>query len=120
MAFRTSKGSINHQTEEEMKTIEEAASEHANSITVQSSFYHIRKESFLEGVEYIKSLPLADRLTSEEKRELRCRYNTNKCVIRDHRKLTGDKAQTRATARIKLLENLFGTAMFEENNSSSN
>lgn len=51
---------------------------------------------------------LWSRLTDEEKREMQCRYHTNKCVLRDHRKRTGDKAQSKAVARMKLLENLFG------------
>lgn len=51
---------------------------------------------------------LWSRLTDDEKREMQCRYHTNECVLRDHKRRTGDKAQTRATARMKLLENLFG------------
>lgn len=51
---------------------------------------------------------LWSRLTDNEKRKMQCCYHTNECVLRDHRKRTGDKAQTRATARMKLLENLFG------------
>lgn len=59
---------------------------------------------------------LWNRLTDEEKRELRCRYHTNECVISNHRKLTGDKAQTRAVARMRLLENLFGKENLKTNN----
>lgn len=51
---------------------------------------------------------LWSRLTDDEKREMQCRYHTNECVLRDHRKRTGDKAQSKAVARMKLLENLFG------------
>ncbi len=51
---------------------------------------------------------LWSRLTDEEKREMQCHYHTNKCVLRDHKKRTGDKAQSKAVARMKLLENLFG------------
>lgn len=51
---------------------------------------------------------LWSRLTDEEKREMQCRYHTNECVLRDHRKRTGDKAQSKAVARMKLLETLFG------------
>ena len=51
---------------------------------------------------------LWSRLTDDEKREMQCRYHTNECVLRDHGKRTGDKAQSKAVARIKLLENLFG------------
>lgn len=51
---------------------------------------------------------LWSRLTEDEKREMQCRYHTNECVLRDHRKRTGDKAQSKAVARMKLLENLFG------------
>lgn len=51
---------------------------------------------------------LWSRLTDDEKRGMRCRYHTNECVLRDHKKRTGDKAQSKAVARIKLLENLFG------------
>lgn len=59
---------------------------------------------------------LWSRLTDEEKRELRCRYHTNECVISNHRKLTGDKAQTRAVARMRLLESLFGKENLKTNN----
>ncbi len=56
-------------------------------------------------------------LTEEQKHLLRSHYKTNKCVIADHRKRTGDKAQTRATARIKLYEFIFGEDFFKgENN----
>lgn len=51
---------------------------------------------------------LWSRLTDDEKREMQCRYHTNECVLHDHRKRTGDKAQSKAVARMKLLENLFG------------
>lgn len=51
---------------------------------------------------------LWSRLTDDEKREMQCRYHTNECVLRDHRKRTGDKAQSKAVARMKLLEDLFG------------
>lgn len=51
---------------------------------------------------------LWSRLTEDEKREMQCRYHTNECVLRDHKKRTGDKAQSKAVARMKLLENLFG------------
>lgn len=51
---------------------------------------------------------LWERLTYDEKREMQCRYHTNECVLRDHKKRTGDKAQSKAVARMKLLENLFG------------
>lgn len=51
---------------------------------------------------------LWNRLTDEEKREMQCRYHINECVLSDHKKRTGDKAQSKAVARMKLLENLFG------------
>lgn len=51
---------------------------------------------------------LWSRLTDDEKREMQCRYHTNECVLRDHKMRTGDKAQSKAVARMKLLENLFG------------
>lgn len=51
---------------------------------------------------------LWSRLTDNEKREMQCRYHTNECVLRDHKKRTGDKAQSKAVTRIRLLENLFG------------
>lgn len=59
---------------------------------------------------------LWQRLTNDEKREIQCRYHTNECVLRDHKKRTGDKAQSKAVARMKLLENLFG----EENLKNQN
>ena len=55
-----------------------------------------------------ESSSLWERLTDDEKREMQCRYHTNECVLRDHKKRTGDKAQSKAVARMKLLENLFG------------
>lgn len=55
-----------------------------------------------------ESSSLWERLTYDEKREMQCRYHTNECVLRDHKKRTGDKAQSKAVARMKLLENLFG------------
>ena len=51
---------------------------------------------------------LWSRLTDNEKREMQCRYHTNECVLRDHKKRTGDKAQSKAVTRMRLLENLFG------------
>lgn len=59
---------------------------------------------------------LWNRLTDDEKREMRCRYHTNECVLRDHRKHTGDKAQSKAVARMKLLENLFGKENLKNQN----
>lgn len=56
---------------------------------------------------------LWSRLTDNEKREMQCRYHTNECVLRDHKKRTGDKAQSKAVARMKLLENLFGKENFK-------
>lgn len=51
---------------------------------------------------------LWSRLTDNEKHEMQCRYHTNECVLRDHKKRTGDKAQSKAVTRMRLLENLFG------------
>lgn len=51
---------------------------------------------------------LWSRLTDNEKLEIQCRYHTNECVLRDHKKRTGDKAQSKAVTRMRLLENLFG------------
>ena len=73
-------------------------------------------ECFVEGANFALGKQEKDaedgslwsRLTDDEKCEMQCRYYTNKCVLRDHRKRTGDKAQSKAVARIKLLENLFG------------
>lgn len=59
---------------------------------------------------------LWQRLTDDEKREIQCRYHTNECVLRDHKKRTGDKAQSKAVARIKLLENLFGEENLKKQN----
>lgn len=59
---------------------------------------------------------LWSRLTDDEKRELQCRYHTNECVLRDHKKRTGDKAQSKAVARMKLLENLFGIENIKTHN----
>lgn len=59
---------------------------------------------------------LWNRLTDEEKREMQCRYHTNECVLHDHRMRTGDKAQSKAVARMKLLENLFGKENLKSEN----
>lgn len=105
-----------------MKTIEESKDRlfadycDKNKDKVFNGFRSARYLHFSAGfdaaVNYILSLPLAQRLSEEERRELRCRYLTNQCVIRDHRKRTGDKAQTRAIARMKLLESIFGKEIF--------
>lgn len=59
---------------------------------------------------------LWSRLTEDEKRKMQCRYHTNECVLRDHRKRTGDKAQSKAVARMKLLESLFGKENLKSEN----
>lgn len=59
---------------------------------------------------------LWSRITDDEKREMQCRYHTNECVLRDHKTRTGDKAQSKAVARMKLLENLFGKENLKRKN----
>ena len=80
------------------------------------TFGECAAESFREGVNFALGKQAKDaengslwsRLTDEEKREMQCRYHTNECVLRDHKKRTGDKAQSKAVTRMRLLENLFG------------
>lgn len=77
---------------------------------------HDMGQAFEDGVNFAlckhekdaESSSLWERLTDDEKREMQCRYHTNECVLRDHKKRTGDKAQSKAVARMKLLESLFG------------
>lgn len=71
------------------------------------------KIGYLAAFKEIMGSDLADRLNSEEKKRIRCWHKTDTNTIRDHRTRTGDKAQTRATARIKLLERLFGAEVFK-------
>lgn len=99
------------------KEIEKAADEYArnNQFTHPYSIIATR-ESYKDGIYFTlgkqekeaEEGSLWSRLTDEEKREMQCRYHTNECVLRDHRKRTGDKAQSKAVARMKLLESLFG------------
>lgn len=101
--------------------VEKASVEYADKTTKQyevcnSEFVQEIMVAFEQGANFalVKQEKEAEysslwsRLTDEEKREMQCRYHTNKCVLRDHKKRTGDKAQSKAVARMKLLENLFG------------
>lgn len=71
-------------------------------------YYHGMKDALGKQEKEAESISLWERLTDDEKREMQCRYHTNECVLRDHKMRTGDKAQSKAVARMKLLENLFG------------
>ena len=101
--------------------IEKAAGEYADKTAEQyevcnSEFVQEIMVAFERGANYALGKQEKDaqdgslwsRLTDDEKREMQCRYHTNECVLRDRKKRTGDKAQSKAVARMKLLENLFG------------
>lgn len=104
--------------------IEKAAQEHADELRVSPTIpgalmpmlHDIAKSSYLQGAQDFigtqekdaEGTSLWERLTDREKHNLRRHYHRDECVVRDHKKLTGDKAQTRATTRMRLLENLFG------------
>lgn len=116
--------------------IEKATEEYADGLRVSSALpgavvpmlHDIAKSSYLQGAQDFlgkqetkqetdaESSPLWERLTEDEKREMQCRYHTNECVLSDHKKRTGDKAQSKAVARMKLLENLFGKENLKSEN----
>lgn len=96
--------------------IEKAAKDYAYDVG-DSDWEQLRvRDAFVDGANFTfgkqekdaEDGSLWSRLTDDEKREMQCRYHTNECVLRDHKKRTGDKAQPKAVARMKLLENLFG------------
>lgn len=103
--------------------VEKAAEKFADDIKIPASIpgimvpfiNGIAHDSYLQGAQDFLGKQEKDtedgslwsRLTDDEKREMQCRYHTNECVLCDHRKRTGDKAQSKAVARMKLLEDLF-------------
>lgn len=111
--------------------VEKAAEKFADDIIIPASIpgimvpfiNGIAHDSYLQGAqdflgkqEKDAGTSLWQRLTNDEKREIQCRYHTNECVLRDHKKRTGDKAQSKAVARMKLLENLFGEENLKKQN----
>ena len=104
--------------------VEKAAEKFADDIKIPASIpgimvpfiNGIAHDSYLQGAQDFLGKQQKDtddcslwsRLTDDEKREMQCRYHTNECVLRDHRKRTGYNAQSKAVARMKLLEDLFG------------
>ena len=88
-----------------MKTIEEAAKEYAeNSNVTQDNFcLYDEIDAFEAGANYIMSLPLADRLTNEEKEKITQLYMLANIV----------ENECNRGYKNALIE-IFGTAMFEE------
>lgn len=104
------------------KTIEEAAKEYSADANVTSENFCAEDitDAFENGANYIMSLPLASRLTAEEKERVRKEYGELLCYASIHkRKLANstDAGHTRFNsqnyqfyvAQIKLLERIFGS-----------
>ena len=81
-----------------MNAIEEAAKEYAeNSNVTQENFcLYDEIDAFEAGANYLMSLPLCDRLTSKEREKIKELYKENHIY------------------NMLRMEDLFGTAMFEE------
>ena len=83
------------------------------------------EEGFLAGIRYLMSLPLCDRLKSEEREKIKSIYEeelgfaqfyqkkANSCV-NNACKIDYETNRDIAKSRASMLEKVFGTAMFEE------
>ena len=120
------RGRSNHhnQTEEEMKTIEEASKEYATEVDknieelygivqpTSLTFGECAADAFRAGVNYLMSLPLCDRLKSEEREQIQTMYKTSKDIVR----MESDTSlmYSMHIQIMCVLECIFGTAMFDE------
>lgn len=91
------------------KTIEEAAREYDSnaSITSENFYSEAISDAFESGAEYIMSLPLASRLTVEEKERVRTKYNAAKIGATEF-----DSPE--CADLMDILEDIFSTDFFKE------
>lgn len=91
------------------KTIEEAAREYDSnaSITSENFYSEAISDAFESGAEYIMSLPLASRLTAEEKERVRTKYNAAKIGATEF-----DSPE--CADLMDMLEDIFGADFFKE------
>lgn len=107
------------------KTIEEAANEYADNAYYPAPDYgwyesddeqmkECLSETFKAGANYVYGLPLASRLTTKEKERVRKIYTECELIeMDDSPNLPADRI-TEATAKIQVLESIFGTDFFKE------
>lgn len=99
------------------KTVEEAAREFMQTAPIEaiSPYYEEDMvEMFKGGVKYALSQPLAQRLTAEEKERVRKMYIECELIeMDDSPNLPADRI-TEATAKIQVLESIFGKDFFKE------
>ena len=85
-----------------------------------------RKECFISGAEWLMTQPLADRLTDEEKEKIIKRYNDELEMARLHTKKMKESTNPSSRqfhanvrdgyiSRLKLIEQLFGKDLFNNN-----
>lgn len=94
------------------KTIEEAANEYAANWEVKHNIhnpelYGLIVEAYKASAEHIMSLPLAQRLTPEEKERVRTKYNAAKIGATE---FDGPEC----AYMVDLLEDIFGSDFFKE------
>lgn len=101
------------------KTIAEAANEYAANWEAKHNIhnpelYGLIVDAYKASAERIMSLPLAQRLTAEEKERVRKMYIECELIeMDDSPNLPADRI-TEATAKIQVLESIFGTDFFKE------
>lgn len=112
------------------KTIEEAAAEYAGEFCTKHNLYHpellqVIADAYKASAERIMSLPLASRLTAEEKERVRGIYN-EELGMAQHFHLKAKASSDISCrqhyyglrepyiSRMKLLERIFGSDFFKE------
>ena len=101
------------------KIIEKAANEYAANWEAEHNIhnpelYDLIVNAYKASAERIMSLPLAQRVTSDEKERVRKMYTECELIeMDDSPNLPADRI-TEATAKIQVLESVFGSDFFKE------
>ena len=99
------------------KTIDEAANEYAANWEAKHNIhnpelYDLIVDAYKTSAERIMSLPLASRMTAEEKERVREEYSDNKCLIES---ASLSYVQREVFQKInETLESIFGSDFFKE------
>lgn len=101
-----------------IKTIEEAAREYDSnaSITSENFYSEAISDAFESGAEYIMSLPLASRLTAEEKERVKAMYSEAQGWLDEETSFDNPNEQLKicAVAIQDRLERIFGADFFKD------
>lgn len=97
-----------------MKIIEEAGTRYACMVDGHPGYDPAIRKAFIEGAAYIMSFPLCERLTSEERANIR-EYDKLLCKERDKAFAIGNITAAGGYGfAVVMLRDIFGAAMFEE------